>query len=332
MEDAVLKMLSETDGYISGEQISQQLGITRAAVWKRINKLRDEGYAIESVTNRGYHLASGSRGQVYGWDLESAVQALPGGFWKRVVFKETLDSTNLEAKRYLADHADSEGTVVVCERQTAGRGRRGRSWESPAGSGVWMSLILQPEISPAKAPMLTLLTGMAVRRALAECFSMEASIKWPNDIIVDGKKICGILTEMTMEDMHMSGVVVGIGVNMGIDAFPEALQEVATSVSLVTGQEKPDRVELLIRILRLFEQYYDIFMRTQDLSGLLEEYNTHCINVGRTICVLEKSSDCIAKALGIREDGELMIETEDGARRAVSSGEVSIRGVMGYAR
>ncbi|MCR5004824.1 MAG: biotin--[acetyl-CoA-carboxylase] ligase, partial [Clostridiales bacterium] len=214
MNDEILRLLHVRGDFLSGEEISRQLNISRTAVWKRIGKLKDEGYEIESVPHKGYRLDPYPRGKIYGWTLEQAFAELNSKLFRKLIFAETLDSTNLEAKRRIAAQEEAGGMVVVCEKQTAGRGRRGRSWASPAGSGLWMSLLLRPDIQPAHAPMLTLVAGMAVRDALEELYGLDAFIKWPNDIIVRDRKICGILTEMTMEDLEMSGVVVGIGINV----------------------------------------------------------------------------------------------------------------------
>lgn len=250
-----------------------------------------------------------------------------GDLWKQILAYDVLDSTNIEAKRYLAEHADADGVVITCEQQTEGRGRRGRTWVSPAGSGIWMSMVLQPEVPMEKAPMLTLIAGMAVRKAIQECFQVVPQIKWPNDIILNDRKVCGILTEM-----RGSGVIVGIGVNVEVQAFHEELKEVATSIALETGIQKPDRAMLLKSILEYFEQYYKVFQKTMDLSGLVDEYNAHCINIGKRVRVIEVQGEYTAEAAGIEANGELVVISEDGVRKSVGSGEVTIRGVMGYAR
>lgn len=252
---------------------------------------------------------------------------LKGQLWTQRLLYEELDSTNLEAKRYIEEHPDENGVVITSEVQTQGRGRRGRTWVSPAGNGIWMSMILHPKMSLEKAPMLTLVAGMAVRHALAACFQLDSQIKWPNDIIVNDKKICGILTEMRGD-----GVIVGIGINVGTESFDEELKKIATSVAMETGVSEPDREALLIAVLEAFETYYMTFLETEDLSGLMEEYNRHCINIGRTVRVIEVNREYTAVAEGIQKDGELIVVTTDGEQKQVSSGEVTIRGVMGYAR
>ena len=332
MNDEILRLLHVRGDFLSGEEISRQLHISRTAVWKRIGKLKDEGYEIESVPHKGYRLDPYPRGKIYGWTLEQAFAELNSRLFRKLIFAETLDSTNLEAKRRIAAQEEAGGMVVVCEMQTAGRGRRGRSWASPAGSGLWMSLFLRPDIQPSHAPMLTLVAGMAVRDALEELYGLDAFIKWPNDIIVRDRKICGILTEMTMEDLEMSGVVVGIGINVRSGAIPEELKDIAASIAEESGERSPDRAQLLCRVLARFEQYYETFIRTEDLSALREAYEAHCVNIGRTVRVIAPTESYDAEALGIDAQGGLRIRLADGTCRTVTSGEVTIRGVMGYGR
>ncbi len=333
MNDEILRLLFQRGDFLSGEEISESLGISRAAVWKRIHRLQEQGYEIEAVPNRGYKLSGDPQGLVYGMTLEDRFAQLDSRIWHRLAFFETLDSSNLEGKRLLAADPEAAGTVIVCEEQTAGRGRRGRSWVSPPGAGIWTSLILKPQIPPQAASMLTLVAGMAVHRAIGNGFDLQPQIKWPNDILLRNRKVCGILTEMSVEDMEMTGVVIGIGINVTNQAFPEELSEIATSVSLELDRAADaliDRAELLCRLLRDFEYYYTRFMQTQDLSLLMDEYNACCINCGRIVNVIAPDQVYQARAIGIDAQGRLRIRLADGTEKAVSSGEVTIRGVMGY--
>lgn len=334
MNDEILRLLYQRGDFLSGEEISKALHISRAAVWKRIHRLEEEGYAIKAVTNRGYRLVGPPAGALYGMALEEAFARLESPLWNRLIFREELDSSNLEGKRWLAEHPDASGVVITCERQTAGRGRRGRTWDSPSGSGIWVSLVLKPAIRPADASMLTLVAGMAVRETIAQLYGLDARIKWPNDIIIDNRKVCGILTEMSMEDMEMTGVIIGIGINVTNHAFPEELLPIATSVSMElekTGAGPvPDRTELLLSLLQHFERFYHVFLETHDLTGLAETYNACCINCGRRVHVIAPDGVYQALALGIDGRGELRLRLDDGTEKTVSSGEVTIRGVMGY--
>lgn len=258
-------------------------------------------------------------------DLQNIV--LKGDFWKKICLYEELDSTNLEAKRYLAENEEADGVILICEQQTQGRGRRGRTWVSQAGDGIWMSLVLQPQIPLEKAPMMTILAGMAVRSAIQKCYGLKPQIKWPNDIIINGKKVCGILTEMRGQ-----GVIVGIGINVGIEAFAGELEAIGTSIAMETGMHKPDRKLLVEAVLQEFEEVYQTFKVTLDLSQLKDAYNQNCINIGRQVRVIGVNEEYMAVAEGMDEEGELIVVTPEGTRNHVSSGEVTIRGVMGYAR
>ena len=245
----------------------------------------------------------------------------------KILYYPVLDSTNLKA-RQLAEEGYPEGTVVLAEQQEAGRGRRGRSWASAAGTGIFMTLVLKPAIDPNNASMLTLVTALAVSAAIRRCSGKPAGIKWPNDIVMSGKKVCGILTEMSLGSNGISHIVVGIGINVQNDSFPEELSETATSLYLETG--KYLKRELLIaEILAQFEHYYQIFLTTEDLGGLLEEYNANLVNLGRHVRVLDPKESFEGQAMGINPRGELLVDTREG-RRPVSAGEVSVRGIYGY--
>lgn len=256
---------------------------------------------------------------------------------KTVHFSHETDSTNLWAKRIANEDskkraeqamAQSEnesvhGTLVVAEYQTAGRGRLGRKWLSPAGSCVMMSLILKPDFAPQYAPMLTLVMGLSVAQAL------HASIKWPNDAVISGKKICGILTEMSLEGTNIREIVIGVGINVNLSALPEEVKEIATSLYLETG-ETYDRNEIIGQVLQRFETNYEKYIQTLDLTYLMEEYNNLLINKDKQVRVLDPKEPFEGIARGINEKGALLVEREDGRVEAVSAGEVSVRGLYGY--
>ncbi len=255
----------------------------------------------------------------------------------KIIFYNETDSTNTRITQFARDGA-KEGTVVWSDAQTAGKGRRGRSWESPAGTNLYFSILLRPRIAPCEAPMLTLVMACAVARAIdsvmevemngnEEC-RMESKIKWPNDLVLAQKKICGILTEMHLNGTKIDHVVIGTGVNVNIEAFPEELSEKATSLFLETGKQI-DRETLLKTILKEFEVLYQNFLNVQDLSFLQKEYNHRLINMGREVLVLEPGNEYQGTALGINSEGELLVETENGIE-TVFAGEVSVRGIYGY--
>ena len=247
---------------------------------------------------------------------------------REVVFLKETGSTNEEA-RLLASRETIEGTLIVADSQIQGRGRRGRSWYSPQGTSVAMSLILKPKLEAENASMLTLVQAMAVAEAIEECTNLETQIKWPNDILVNEKKVCGILTELNLEGREISSVIIGTGVNVNQEKFPEEIMEIATSLKIERGKEV-DRGNLLVRICELFERYYEQFLETKDLSGILQKYNTHLVSLGRTVKVLDPKGEFTGEALGINEQGELLVQKEDKEIVKVYAGEVSVRGIYGY--
>lgn len=245
-----------------------------------------------------------------------------------VVYHEEIDSTNIEARRLSKDSAQ-QGLVVVAEKQTAGKGRRGRSWESPAGTNLYFSLLLRPKFGAEKAPMLTLLMAYSVAKAIKDQEHLQVQIKWPNDLVLSQKKICGILTEMHLDGCQIEDVIIGVGINVNTIKFPEELQDKATSLYLESGI-KMERETLLENILKEFDRQYTSFLETQDLSFVQEDYNQMLINREREVLVLEPGGAYQAKALGINEQGELLVKRNDGSVETVFAGEVSVRGVYGY--
>ena len=245
---------------------------------------------------------------------------------KTVHFARETDSTNLWIKR-LAKEGAPEGTLALAEFQSAGRGRLGRSWEVPEGTSVMMSILLRPEFEPQYAPMLTLVMGMAVAKAVGN-LGFDVSIKWPNDVVVSRKKICGILTEMGVREGKIDYAVIGVGINANIREFPEEMADKATSLYLEGGREF-DRSQVPGLVMEAFERYYEIFAATCDLSGLREEYEGILANYNQPVRVLAKEPyEGIAR--GITDDGELLVEKTDGSVTAVSAGEVSVRGLYSY--
>ena len=245
---------------------------------------------------------------------------------KTVHFAREMDSTNLWIKR-LAKEGAPEGTLALAEYQSAGRGRLGRSWEVPEGTSVMMSILLRPKFEPQFAPMLTLVMGMAVAKAVKD-LGFDVSIKWPNDVVVSHKKICGILTEMGVLDGKIDYAVIGVGINVNIREFPEEMADKATSLYLEGGREF-DRSQVPGLVMEAFEKYYEEFIKTCDLSGLKEEYESILANYDQPVRVLAKEPyEGIAR--GITNGGELLVEKQDGTVVEVSAGEVSVRGLYSY--
>ena len=295
-----------------------------------IRQLEAEGYEIEAVRNRGYRLHDSA-------DIlnEAEIRAVLTSQWlgQNVKFLEEIDSTNNEAKRN-AENGAKDGTLYITESQTGGRGRRGRQWVSPSGSGIWMTLLLRPQINPANASMLTIVAAMAVtmaiRRAVAETGAdVECHIKWPNDVVINKKKVCGILTEMSAELDCIHYVVIGIGINVNTTEFADEIKETASSLFVETGKNiKRSRIVALFA--EEFTKYYQKFLNTGDLSGLVQDYNEMLINAGRQVRICDAKEEFTGVAAGIDSHGELLVTKEDGTQAVISAGEVSVRGLYGY--
>lgn len=241
---------------------------------------------------------------------------------------ETIDSTNKKAKE-LAGEGCLHGTLVTADAQHAGIGRRGRSWSSEKGAGIYMSMVLRPELEADKASMLTLVTAMAVQRAIQEvCNDGMPMIKWPNDIVLNKKKICGILTEMTLKGTEIDYIVVGIGINVNNKDFPEEIAQTASSLALEL-QLDIDGEMLITNVWKQFAVYYEQFLQTKDLSLFQKEYEEALVNKEENVKVLDPLGEYIGIARGITNTGELVVDTE-GEVRYVSGGEVSVRGIYGY--
>lgn len=244
-----------------------------------------------------------------------------------VVHYKEVDSTNAEARRLSVEGAES-GLVVTAKKQTAGKGRRGRSWESPADENLYFSILLRPSLEPEKAPMLTLVMAYSVAKSLQK-EDIQVLIKWPNDLVLSGKKVCGILTEMNLSGTQVEDVIVGVGLNVNTMKFPDELEDKATSLRKETLREL-ECGELLQLILKEFDKQYQRFLENQNLEFWQEDYNAMLINRDREVMVLEPSKEYLAKALGINKFGELLVQKEDGSTEAVFAGEVSVRGIYGY--
>lgn len=322
MREKILKILKSSSGYISGETISSQLGVSRAAIWKHIKALREDGYEIESVTNKGYRLTK-SPDRLTAAELSDGLSTSLIG--QHAVFFEETDSTNIQAKRF---SEQPDGTVFVTECQTGGKGRLGRSWFGPPGVGVWMSLLLKPSLAPEDVPQLTLIAGLAVCRAVRTVSHLPAMIKWPNDVILNGKKICGILTELSAEMEQVNFVVCGIGVNVNTEGFGGELSKKATSLLIESGTPQ-DRKAIAQSVLTEFEALYRLFLK-EGFSPLLPEYKSFCATLGKDVTISRAGKEESARAVDIDSSGCLVID-QSGTRTSIQSGEVSVRGIYGYA-
>lgn len=321
-KEEILRRLRESGEFISGEELSGQLHVSRTAVWKNVNALREEGYGIESSTNRGYRLSS-CPDRYSGDEIGAGLKTDLLG--KHVFCFDSIDSTNEEAKRHALAGAPG-GSVFVAERQTGGKGRLGRSWASPSGTGLWFSVLLRPGILPLKVSVTTLLAGLAVCRAVRGLTGCEAKIKWPNDIVIGGRKVCGILTEMAAEIDRIDFVVVGIGVNVNSTAFPEPLRRKATSLLLESGRPVR-RVAVLQDILLQFETL--LKRNAESDPAFWEEYKARCVSLGRRVGFTRRGAPARGTAVDVSPQGELIVLLPDGTREAVTSGEVVVQGIYG---
>lgn len=317
--EEILRLFRQNEGaFLSGAQISRALGVSRTAVWKQIGLLRDLGYAIEALPSRGYRL-TGSPDTLLAAELRVGLATRRIG--REIVYLESTDSTNRYAEE-LAGQGAAEGCVVIAERQSAGRGRLGRRWESPPGVNLYLSALLRPTILPWDAPQLTFLSAVAVARAVAEASGLEPEVKWPNDVLLGGRKVAGLLNEMRAETEGIHHVVLGIGVNLNMtaDQFPAALRYPATSLRLEIGRpvRRADFARSLLRHLdTLYEQYLE-----EGFAPLRAAWEGFCRLVGRRVEV-----DCQERLLrgiveGIDVDGALLLRLENGGRERVLAGDV----------
>lgn len=298
--------------FVSGTVISRELNVSRTAIWKQIRKLEADGYVIEAVPRRGYRLIERpSRLTLAALLPRLSTQA----FGRNLKLLDTVNSTQDELRK-LAEDGAPEGTLVIAEQQTQGRGRMGRSWLSPAGKGVWMSLLLRPEIPLPLAPQLTLLAAVALSRGIVRVVSLPIGIKWPNDLLVNGKKISGILLESAAEDDRLKYVIIGLGISVNLDAedYPEDLRQKAASLKMLSG-EPINRSDLIASVLEQFEQLYGLY-REQGFDPIRSLWEAHSVTLRQTL-VLQDSLVGVPESLD--EMGGLRVRLSDGSIRTIYS-------------
>ncbi len=326
--EELFSFLTGDGDFHSGQELSERLGVSRNAVWKEVNLLREAGFEIESVTNRGYRLLKMP-------DLMTAPlleRQLPERDRALLHVFEELDSTNTKALQLALAEAPS-GTVVLADRQTRGSGRLGRSFASPAGVGIYLSYLIRPEPGAKGLSLLTSYAGLAVSEEL-EALGLAPQIKWPNDIIIDKRKVCGILTKLTSdaETATVNGAVIGIGINVAEarEDFPEELRDKAISVR-EAGVSVP-RAELAAGVIRRLDEYFfEKDLLNHPDPAILAELERRSCTIGKRVTVIGTLGSREADAIGLAEDGGLRVRYPDGAEATVSSGEVSVRGLLGYA-
>lgn len=324
MREKILKFILDNEKeFISGEELSKKLGISRTAIWKHIKVLKEQGYNIESVNKKGYRLVDEPTDLLNPQNIYHNLKTKFIG--KNILHFDTIGSTNDYAKKIGNELID--GSVIISEEQTKGKGRLGRVWESKAGEGIWMSIILKPDLIPNKAPFITLIAGASIVKAL-NILGVDAKIKWPNDIIINNKKLSGILTELSAEIGRVNYIVVGIGMNVKDDDFDEELQNKATS--LYKENYKVSRVDIVKEILCQFEKLYLDYVENNDKREVLDICRKYSAIIDKEIYVIKNDERKLVNCIGINENGNLIIKNEEGKLEEIMSGEVSIRGVKGY--
>ena len=321
MQKKILDILLNTDDFISGQEISEKLGVSRQAVWKSINALKEKGYEIQSVTNRGYRLVSSPD-----YLNESSLKSLLHNkiIGKNLIVLDSVNSTNDYLKK-LGNEGCENGTVVAAREQTRGKGRLGRTWQSKKDDGIAFSVLLRPNVAPSEVSAITPLAGLAVCKAIREYTKLDCVIKWPNDIIVGRKKLVGILTEMSAEFDAVEYVITGIGINVDHTSFPEEIAFKATSLLLETGRHI-DKNEFLACVLEHLENEF-VKNNLELTPTALSEYTDLCATVGRSVTFQRGTRRISGMAVGVSEHGELKVMMSDGTICLVNSGEVTVQGI-----
>ncbi|TQR46845.1 biotin--[acetyl-CoA-carboxylase] ligase [Paenibacillus popilliae] len=319
MSDQLLAWFKEHPGeFISGEEISRRLDISRTAVWKQINRLRSKGYEFEAVPKLGYRLVQMPT-QLDELSLLEKLKTSKLGHQLRIIAR--TESTQNEAAVWALEGA-ADGAVIIAEEQTGGRGRQGKSFHSPAGKGIWMSLILRPQIPLQFTPQLTLLSAVALCRAMKRMTDVNLGIKWPNDILYEDKKVCGILTESSAEDERLVHVIAGVGISVNLEEhdYPEELRSKVTSLKIASGKEI-DRASLLAECLFELEQLYKLYVE-QGFAPIRTLWEAQSVTIGRSLSVTTPNGIVSGVAQGLDDSGALIVLGEDGCYRKIFSGDV----------
>ncbi len=320
--DIVSILYNARGQYVSGEYLSQCLNISRTAVWKRINALKKEGYKIVASTKKGYCMLDSNL--PYG-KLAIEENLSTQIFGRSIEFYNEVDSTNNVLKK-LAQEGAAEGTVVIADCQTRGRGRLGRSWLSAPGKGIWMSLLIRPELDPGNVQVLTLAASVAVAKALDRFKIPGTGIKWPNDILIRGKKVCGILTELSAEIDRIFWVIAGIGLNVNHLEFPEEIKDTATSIRIEANPDRPvDRSRLAAEIINNFEEIYNTFIE-EGPEAVIAQWKDYSLTLEKKVKLISPNGEYIkGTAVDIMPDGRLVLKRDDGTLEYIMSGEISLR-------
>ena len=320
----ILETLKKNNEFISGEQLAEKFLVSRAYICKNISKLKKMGYNIKAISNRGYLLVN-EQDVLNSFEVEYNNKAEFIG--RKCHFFDELDSTNNKAKQ-LAENNVPEGEVILTLNQITGRGRRNNIWFSSKNKNILFSLILRPKISIDYSYQITLLIGVAICKAINNFLNLDAKIKWPNDIIINNKKVCGILTEVSAEIDQIKYAIVGIGINVNEENFEDNLEKKATSLKIELNRTIK-RSDLIKEIFWQIEQIYKQYCKNFDFLFLLDEYKRLCLNIGKRVKVITHKSTFLANVLDINDKGELVLKLENDSIMVISCGEVYIRNFDG---
>lgn len=324
MKNKVLEFLKKSNDYISGEDISKELNVSRTSIWKNIKKLKDEGYNIESSSKKGYKLIESPDILTQG-EISPLLKTYYIG--KEIFYYDEVGSTNDEI-RILESNGAKEGIVVISELQNRGKGRLQREWVMSRGEAIAMSILIKPEIPPFMAPGITQVIALSVVKGLNLSTDLNFSIKWPNDIILNSKKVCGILTEMDGEIDNLNYIIIGIGINVNQSSIEKELSHKATSLK-IEGGKHIERKIIVSNILNEFEVNYEIF-KNQGITPFLDALKKYSALIGKKVIISNPFKTFSGKVVDIDPEGYLVVEDEDGNLQSIVGGDISIRGENSY--
>ena len=316
-------ILDIKNDFISGEELSKGLGISRTAICKYMKTLKEKGYNIEYVNRKGYRLIEDPKDLLTYQNISHKLNTKIIG--NNIIHFETIDSTNNYAKKVALQKP--EGTVIISEEQTKGKGRVGRQWHSKSKDGIWMSIILKPDMIPQKATFITSIAGASIAKALND-LGVKTTIKWTNDIIINNKKVAGILTELSAEIEKINYIVLGIGINVKTMEFSQEISEIATS--LYKEGHKISRVDVIRKILKEFEILYLQYINKDSKGETLDICRQYSAIIEKDVYLIKGEEKELVRCLDINQEGNLIVRTKNNIKREIISGEVSIRGIKGY--
>lgn len=326
MRDKLIQLLIQNlDSYVSGESISKVYGVTRAAIWKHVQALKEQGCDIVCTPHKGYKLQSMPDSMrpefILAWLKTKHIG-------RDIRYYDRIDSTNQKA-RELAAAGCPHGLLVLADEQFNGRGRLGRKWFSPSSTGVFMSIVIRPNLHPSHAQRLVIIGTIAVLRAIRLITGIEVKIKWPNDLVIEGKKVCGIMVEMNAEMDRINWAVMGIGLNVNTTEFPLEIIEQAASLKSITGTVY-SRAQLVLTICHELEDLYTQCIENNDFATIMDEYGENSAVKGKRVCVMQDQKSIVGDVLGFDDEGTLLLKLDDGSTEKIIAGDISLRGISDH--